>query len=43
MAVTLALAAQMLELAGIEADPAAAIADGRAHETFRGDGPRPGR
>ena len=30
MAVTLALAAQMLELAGIEADPAAAIADGRA-------------
>ena len=35
MAVTLALAAQMLELAGIEADPAAAIADGRAHETFR--------
>ncbi len=35
MAVTLALAAQMLELAGIKADPAAAIADGRAHETFR--------
>ena len=35
MAVTLALAAQMLELAGIEADPAAAIADGRALQTFR--------
>jgi thymidine phosphorylase len=35
MEVTLALAAQMLALAGIEADPAAAIADGRAHETFR--------
>jgi thymidine phosphorylase len=35
MEVTLALAAQMLELAGIDADPAAAVADGRAHETFR--------
>jgi thymidine phosphorylase len=35
MEVTLALAAEMLALAGIEADPAAAIADGRAHETFR--------
>ena len=35
MEVTLALARQMLSLAGIEADPAAAIADGRAHETFR--------
>ena len=35
MAVTLGLAAQMLALAGIDADPAAAIADGRAHEAFR--------
>ena len=35
MAVTLALAAQMLELAGIEADPAAAIADGRALAAYR--------
>jgi len=35
MAVTLALAAHMLELAGIEADPAAAIADGRALQAFR--------
>jgi len=35
MEVTLALAAQMLELAGIDADPAAAIADGRALESYR--------
>jgi thymidine phosphorylase len=35
MEVTFALAGQMLALAGIEADPAAAIADGRAHRTFR--------
>jgi thymidine phosphorylase len=35
MEVTLALARQMLALAGIDADPAAAIAGGRAHETFR--------
>jgi thymidine phosphorylase len=35
MEVTLALAAQMLELAGIEADPATAIEDGRALATYR--------
>jgi thymidine phosphorylase len=35
MAVTLALAAEMLALARIETDPAAAIADGRALESFR--------
>ncbi len=35
MAVTLALAARMLALVGIDADPAAAIADGRALDTFR--------
>jgi thymidine phosphorylase len=35
MEVTLALAAQMLELAGLEADPAAAIKDGRALATYR--------
>jgi len=35
MEVTLALAAQMLDLAHIDQDPAAAIADGRAYETFR--------
>jgi thymidine phosphorylase len=35
MEVTFALAAQMLRLAGIDADPAAAIADGRAHEAYR--------
>ena len=35
MEVTLALAEQMLVLAGLAADPAAAIADGRAHRTFR--------
>jgi thymidine phosphorylase len=35
MEVTLALAAEMLELAGIGADPAAAITDGRALEAFR--------
>ena len=35
MEVTLALAAQMLDLAPIDQDPAAAIADGRAYETFR--------
>ncbi len=35
MQVTLALAAEMLALAGIEADPAAAISDGRALEAFR--------
>jgi thymidine phosphorylase len=33
--VTLALAAEMLRLAGIEADPAAALADGRALEHYR--------
>jgi thymidine phosphorylase len=35
MEVTLALAAQMLALVGIDADPAAAIADGRALDAFR--------
>ena len=35
MEVTLALAAQMLALAGIDADPAAAIADGRALAAYR--------
>jgi thymidine phosphorylase len=35
MEVTFALAAQMLNLAAIDADPAIAIADGRAYETFR--------
>jgi thymidine phosphorylase len=35
MEVTLALAGQMLALAGIAADPAAAIADGRALDTYR--------
>jgi thymidine phosphorylase len=35
MQVTLALAEQMLALVGIEADPAAALADGRAYRTFR--------
>jgi thymidine phosphorylase len=33
--VTLALAAQMLRLAGLDADPAAALADGRALERYR--------
>jgi thymidine phosphorylase len=33
--VTLALAREMLRLAGIDADPAAALADGRALETYR--------
>jgi thymidine phosphorylase len=33
--VTLELAGQMLELAGLDADPAAALADGRALEKFR--------
>jgi len=35
MEVTLALARQMLELAGLDADPAGAIASGRALETYR--------
>jgi thymidine phosphorylase len=35
MEVTLALAVQMLALAGIEADPAAAITDGRAYQAYR--------
>ena len=35
MEVTLALAAEMLALAGLDADPAAAIADGRALAAFR--------
>ena len=35
MEVTLALARQMLALAGVDADPAAAIADGRALATYR--------
>ena len=35
MEVTLALAAEMLKLAGIDADPAAAIADGRALAAYR--------
>jgi thymidine phosphorylase len=35
MEVTLALAAQMLSLAGLDADPAAAIADGRALAAYR--------
>jgi len=33
--VTLALAAEMLRLAGVDADPAAPLADGRALERFR--------
>jgi thymidine phosphorylase len=33
--VTLALAAEMLRLAGVDADPAAALADGRALERYR--------
>ena len=33
--VTLALAREMLRLAGIDADPAAALADGRALDTYR--------
>ena len=35
VAVTLALAAEMLRLAGLSADPAAALADGRAHARYR--------
>jgi thymidine phosphorylase len=35
MEVTLALAAQMLNLAGLDADPSAAIADGRALAAYR--------
>src|SRR5205823_779053 len=35
MEVTLALARQMLALAGLDADPAAAIADGRALAAYR--------
>jgi thymidine phosphorylase len=35
VAVTLALAVEMLRLAGLDADPAAALADGRALETYR--------
>jgi thymidine phosphorylase len=35
MEVTFALAAQMMALAGIEADPAAAVADGRALAAYR--------
>ena len=35
VAVTLALAAEMLRLAGITADPAAALADGRALSSYR--------
>jgi thymidine phosphorylase len=35
MEVTFALAAHMLELAGIDADPREAIADGRAFDTFK--------
>jgi thymidine phosphorylase len=35
VAVTLALAAEMLSLAGIDADPAAALADGRALSRYR--------
>ena len=35
VAVTLALAAEMLRLAGISADPAAALADGRALASYR--------
>ena len=41
--VTLALAREMLALAGIDADPAAALADGRAMDRWRRDGARPGR
>ena len=33
--VTLALAREMLRLAGIDADPAAALADGRAMAAYR--------
>ena len=43
MEVTLALAAQMLALAGLDADPAAAIADGRALAAYRAMFARPGR
>ena len=39
--VTLALAREMLRLAGIDADPAAALADGRAMDTLPGDGRAP--
>jgi len=35
VAVTLALAAEMLRLAGLSADPADALADGRAHARYR--------
>jgi thymidine phosphorylase len=35
VAVTLALAAEMLRLAGLDADPAAALADGRALTSYR--------
>jgi thymidine phosphorylase len=35
VAVTLALATEMLQLAGISADPAAALADGRALDSYR--------
>ena len=47
VAVTLALAREMLRLAGIDADPAAALADGRALAAYRAmitrAGRRPGR
>ena len=43
MEVTLALAREMLALAGIDEDPAAAIADGRALAAYQEHGPRPGR
>jgi thymidine phosphorylase len=35
VAVTLALATEMLRLAGVSANPAAALADGRAHTLYR--------
>ena len=41
--VTLALASEMLALAGVEADPAAALADGRALGPVPRDDRRPGR
>ena len=43
MEVTFALAGQMLELAGIEADPRQAIASGRALDAFKADDQGPGR
>ena len=41
--VTLALAREMLGLAGLDTDPAAALADGRALDRYRAHDRRPGR